>query len=218
MVSVIPAVGYDDPNQSHFTSRHYWEVGEINPLGRVGWMGRYLDRVGSPDNPLQGLSLDYNLAPGLAAGTVPVAAVATPESYRLWTRDVWNTDLNTRLNQRFGALGGLATGDGELAVARNAARQTIALQDQLAPLSTRSPAWEPSVGYPRGLVPAPARGAGRDARDGPAAALRRARRQRRLRHPRRPGRDAARRVRPVRALDRRLPGRSRSRAASPTAS
>ncbi len=153
MVSVIPAVGYDDPNQSHFTSRHYWEVGEINPLGRVGWMGRYLDRVGSPDNPLQGLSLDYNLAPGLAAGSVPVAAVATPESYRLWTRDVWHTDLNTRLNQRFGALGGLATGDGELAVARNAARQTIALQDQLAPLSTRNPAWEPSVGYPEGSFP-----------------------------------------------------------------
>ncbi len=26
-LTVIPAIGYDDPNQSHFTSRHYWEVG-----------------------------------------------------------------------------------------------------------------------------------------------------------------------------------------------
>ena len=26
-VSVMPAIGYGDPNQSHFTSRHYWEVG-----------------------------------------------------------------------------------------------------------------------------------------------------------------------------------------------
>ena len=26
-VSVLPAVGYTDPDQSHFTSRHYWEVG-----------------------------------------------------------------------------------------------------------------------------------------------------------------------------------------------
>jgi len=42
-VSVIPAVGYADANQSHFTSRHYWEVGEVNPFGRVGWLGRYLD-------------------------------------------------------------------------------------------------------------------------------------------------------------------------------
>ena len=26
-VSVMPTVGYTDPNQSHFTSRHFWEVG-----------------------------------------------------------------------------------------------------------------------------------------------------------------------------------------------
>src|ERR1019366_8585516 len=26
-LSVLPAVGYTDPDQSHFTSRHFWEVG-----------------------------------------------------------------------------------------------------------------------------------------------------------------------------------------------
>jgi uncharacterized protein (DUF1501 family) len=152
-VTVVPAIGYDDSNQSHFTSRHYWEVGEIDPVGRIGWMGRFLDRHGSPDNPLQGLSLDHDLAPGLAAGSVPVAAVAAPESYRLWTRDVWNASLNADLNRRFGALGALPTGDGELAAARNAARQTIALQDQLAPLSSRSPAWGLPASYPGGTFP-----------------------------------------------------------------
>ena len=148
MVSVIPAIGYDDPNQSHFTSRHYWEVGEIDALGRIGWLGRYLDRVGSPDNPLQGLSLDYSLAPALAAANVPVAAVASPENFELWTRDVWDSGISTDLSRRFGALGALPTTDAELAVARNAARQTVALQDQLAPLSNRSPAWDPPASYP----------------------------------------------------------------------
>ena len=147
-VSVIPAVGYDDPNQSHFTSRHYWEVGELNPLGRIGWMGRFLDRHGSADNPLQGLSLDSSLAPALAAGSVPVAAVASPESYSLWTRDVWDNTLDTKLNQRFGLLGGLPTADTALAGARVAAKQTVALQDELAPLSNRSPAWQPPASYP----------------------------------------------------------------------
>jgi uncharacterized protein (DUF1501 family) len=51
-VSVMPAIGYDDANQSHFTSRHYWEVGEVNPFGRWGWLGRYLDQHGVADNPL----------------------------------------------------------------------------------------------------------------------------------------------------------------------
>ena len=26
-----PAIGYSDPDQSHFTSRHYWEVGALDP-------------------------------------------------------------------------------------------------------------------------------------------------------------------------------------------
>ncbi len=29
-VTVFPAIGYDPPDESHFTSRHYWEVGELN--------------------------------------------------------------------------------------------------------------------------------------------------------------------------------------------
>ena len=47
-LTVIPAIGYDDANQSHFTSRHYWEVGELNPAGRIGWLGRYLDSPAPP--------------------------------------------------------------------------------------------------------------------------------------------------------------------------
>ena len=66
-VSVMPAIGYDDANQSHFTSRHYWEVGETNPFGRWGWLGRFLDQHGVADNPLQGLALGWDLQPVLAA-------------------------------------------------------------------------------------------------------------------------------------------------------
>ena len=57
-VSVFPAIGYTSPNQSHFTSRHFYEIGEVQVGARTGWLGRYIDRVGDDDNPLQGLSLD----------------------------------------------------------------------------------------------------------------------------------------------------------------
>ena len=62
-VSVLPAVGYTNADQSHFTSRHYWEVGATARQLRTGWLGRYLDRAGTSDNPLQGLSLADTLAP-----------------------------------------------------------------------------------------------------------------------------------------------------------
>src|SRR5258708_15458487 len=54
-VTVFPAIGYNPPDQSHFTSRHYWEVGELNAQTRSGWLGRYLDIAGSEASPLQGL-------------------------------------------------------------------------------------------------------------------------------------------------------------------
>ena len=50
-VAVAPAIGYDSPNQSHFTSRHFWEVGATDPNATTGWLGRYLDRVGSVERP-----------------------------------------------------------------------------------------------------------------------------------------------------------------------
>ena len=42
-----------------------------------GLDGAFLD-AGLADNPLQGLSLDSNLAPSLAPSRVPVAAVSNP--------------------------------------------------------------------------------------------------------------------------------------------
>lgn len=147
-VTVLPAIGYTHPDQSHFTSRHYWEVGELNPAGRVGWMGRFLDAHGAPDNPLQGLSLDWNLAPSLAPRTVPVAAVSDPSNYDFWTRDVWDDDVNDKLLTGWGALGGLATGDPELAAARNAARLSAGLREGLLPVRGFDPLAAPNVPYP----------------------------------------------------------------------
>ena len=131
-VSVMPAIGYDDANQSHFTSRHYWEVGEVNPWGRWGWLGRYLDRHGVADNPLQGLTLGWDLQPSLAAHDVPVATVAQPDNYDFWTPGVWGP-VQDKMLDAFSDLGDPPTGDAGLAQARSAVAATGRLRDQLAP-------------------------------------------------------------------------------------
>ncbi|MGI9020762.1 MAG: DUF1501 domain-containing protein [Solirubrobacterales bacterium] len=88
-MAVFPTIGYSDPDQSHFTSRHYWEVGNLDPNLRTGWMGRLLDRIGTDDNPLQGLSLDGWLSPGLATASKPVAAI-DGTAYDLDAPGVWD--------------------------------------------------------------------------------------------------------------------------------
>jgi hypothetical protein len=88
-VSVMPAVGYDHPDQSHFVSRHFWEVGATDAQLRSGWLGRVIDRIGTADNPLQGVSLGGSLGPSLAAARMPVAAVDAPEDFGFWAPGAW---------------------------------------------------------------------------------------------------------------------------------
>ena len=103
-VSVMPAIGYTNADQSHFTSRHYWEVGATSTDLRTGWLGRYLDGVGAMDNPLQGLSLDDTLAPALATTKVPVASIDGPDQYDFWSNRVWG-EVETRMLTAIGTLG-----------------------------------------------------------------------------------------------------------------
>ena len=35
----MPAIGYDHPDQSHFNSRHFYEVGALQPKLVTGWIG-----------------------------------------------------------------------------------------------------------------------------------------------------------------------------------
>ena len=84
-VSAFPAIGYDHPDQSHFTSRHYYEIGELDVGFHTGWLGRYLDQVGTEDNPLQGLSMDGSLSPMIATANLPVAAIDSVDGYDLWS-------------------------------------------------------------------------------------------------------------------------------------
>jgi uncharacterized protein (DUF1501 family) len=155
-VTTFPAVGYTDPDQSHFTSRHYWEVGATSASLRTGWIGRYLDRVGTPDNPLQGLSLDWALQPSLATGSVPVATLESPEGYDFWARDVWG-EVEGEMLPTIGALGSAHAGssDAALRTAGKVAVQSDTLRLQLQAFGpSTSPVTYPTGGdgFPRRLA------------------------------------------------------------------
>ena len=135
-VTVAPAVGYTHPDQSHFTSRHYWEVGATDAGLMSGWMGRYLDRTGNMDNPLQGLSLDYQLQPSLASAKVPVASLAAPDEYTFDAPGVWG-DVENRMLETLGPLGARRK-DPFLNQAAAATAASDRLRRQLAPFAQNS--------------------------------------------------------------------------------
>jgi uncharacterized protein (DUF1501 family) len=129
-LTVFPAIGYSGPNQSHFTSRHFWEVGALETDRRTGWLGRYLDQHGSADNPLQGLSLSNLLMPALATGEVPVASVISPSDFSLPVYGV-SGPIRDSMYEAFGSLGELSAPQQALSEARGATSRTHALHQDL---------------------------------------------------------------------------------------
>jgi uncharacterized protein (DUF1501 family) len=156
-VTVLPAVGYTHADQSHFTSRHYWEVGATETSLRTGWLGRYLDRAGRKDNPLQGLSLDDTLAPALATAKVPVASISGPDQYDFYSRRVWG-QVEQRMLEAIGLMGHQPA-DAGLRTAGNIAAQVDRLRRQLIPFQTSNGISSP-VAYPQSDDPFPQRLAG----------------------------------------------------------
>ena len=154
-VTVLPAVGYTNADQSHFTSRHYWEVGATDAHLRTGWLGRYLDVAGAMDNPLQGLALSGSLHPALASANVPVACVSRIDDYDFWASGVWGPVQQRMLD----ALGTFPPGSSPAtAKVAEVATQVARLRGQLLPFDGGN--WGSPVAYPTGRNAFPARLAG----------------------------------------------------------
>jgi uncharacterized protein (DUF1501 family) len=156
-VTVLPAIGYTHADQSHFTSRHYWEVGATDASLRTGWLGRYLDRVGTKDNPLQGLSLDDTLAPALATAKVPVASISTPDQYDFWSNRVWG-EVEGQMLEAIGLMA-VQPADPGLRTAGAVAGQVDRLRRQLIPFQSPDgkPSYTSPVSYPQSDDPFPRR-------------------------------------------------------------
>lgn len=130
-VAVAPAIGHPDANGSHFTSRHYWEVGALDVGGSTGWMGRYLDRVGRPNVPIQGISMGGSLSPMQATSNVPVASIWDLSGYSYdypWTWGAMSDVASAGLR----GVARTATADSQLATARMVAEASFQLVDDIA--------------------------------------------------------------------------------------
>jgi uncharacterized protein (DUF1501 family) len=150
-VGFLPGIDYANPDLSHFHSRHFWETGLITDRDAPGWLGRWLDRSGGRDNPLQGVSMGYRLSPLMRSGSAPVAAVGSPGDAGFWVRGVWG-DAYDETMAAYTRLGRARGGGAALSASREAARLAKLVADRLAPYAERDGV-DPlasSVAYPEG--------------------------------------------------------------------
>lgn len=80
-LAVVQRTGYPNSSRSHFEGTDIWSTGDpASPQG-TGWLGRYLDRLPSPVDPLTGWSTVREIPRTLLSRTVGVPAIPNAQTY-----------------------------------------------------------------------------------------------------------------------------------------
>ena len=211
-VAVMAGVGYTGPDQSHFTSRHFWEVGATSEqLARAGSAatstGAARPTTRCRDSRSTGACSPRSRRPRCPSprSTAPTSTASGRATCGATSR------ADARRDRRARRLP--TNGDAALEQATSAARQSARLRRQLLPFAPKNdqPGFASPVAVSEGRrrVPAAARRPGSDARRRPAGALRGALRPRDVRHARRPAAGARRRAEADRRQSARISARPR---------
>ena len=80
-LALVQRTGYPNQSRSHFTGSDIWSTANPNNSQALGWLGRYLDSLPSPVDPLVGWNTTGSLPHVLQAGHVAVPAIANTSSY-----------------------------------------------------------------------------------------------------------------------------------------
>jgi len=80
-LAIIQRTGYENSSRSHFTGQDIW--GSANPINpyTLGWLGRYLDTLPSPVNPLVAWDSLREIPRALVGEKVSVPAIVSAASY-----------------------------------------------------------------------------------------------------------------------------------------
>jgi uncharacterized protein (DUF1501 family) len=79
-LALIQRTGYENQSRSHFLGTDIWSTADPNNAQALGWLGRYLDSLPSPVDPLIGWNTTSSL-PHVLAGRTAVPAIANPAGY-----------------------------------------------------------------------------------------------------------------------------------------
>ena len=80
-LALVQRTGYENQSRSHFFGTDIWSTADPNNSTGLGWVGRYLDSLPSPVDPLVGWNTTSSLPHVLQALHTPVPAIASPAGY-----------------------------------------------------------------------------------------------------------------------------------------
>jgi uncharacterized protein (DUF1501 family) len=79
-LAFVQRTGYSNQTRSHFLGTDIWSTANPDNSQELGWVGRYLDSLPSPVDPLVGWNTTSSL-PHVLEGRTPVPAISSPGGY-----------------------------------------------------------------------------------------------------------------------------------------
>jgi uncharacterized protein (DUF1501 family) len=80
-LAIIQRTGYENSSRSHFLGTDIWNTANPGNVTGSGWLGRYLDLLPSPIDPLAGWVTQREVPRALIGNEVSVPAIPSPSGY-----------------------------------------------------------------------------------------------------------------------------------------
>ena len=142
-LAIIQRTGYANQSRSHFTGFDIWGTATINNTSGAGWLGRYLDTLPSPVDPLIAWNTQRETPKPLQARLVGVPAITSPASYAFsspnsGTEATYERSAQTRISSH------LPVDRPHLAFVNSTTQSALGTLDRVATVA----AYRPAVTYP----------------------------------------------------------------------
>ncbi len=142
-LAVIQRTGYANQSRSHFTGFDIWGTASVTNTSGTGWLGRYLDLLPAPVNPLVAWNTQRETPRPLMARLVGVPAITSPATYAFsganaGTEGTYERTAQTRISSH------IPVDRPHLAFVNSTTQAALGTLDRVATVAT----YRPAITYP----------------------------------------------------------------------
>jgi uncharacterized protein (DUF1501 family) len=142
-LAVIQRTGYSNSSRSHFQGTDIWSTADPSAPQGIGWLGRYLDRLPAPVDPLTAWATVRETPRTLLARTVGVASIPSVAEYAFASPNT-GADAQAARQSATRIASHVPVDQPHLAFVNSTAQAAFATLDRVAQVAT----YVPSVTYP----------------------------------------------------------------------
>ena len=142
-LAFVQRTGYENQSRSHFEGTDIWSTADPANTQGPGWIGRYLDSLPSPVDPLVGWNATAGSPHVLQANRVAVPAIASPATYAFANPNTGAESTAAR-NSAVRLNSHVPVDRPEVAFVYDSSRAALATLDRVASVGT----YVPSTAYP----------------------------------------------------------------------